>query len=415
MPSFHHRSINAKGRETSGIIEADSPRMARQLLRNQGLFPIEIKTNQEKKGRSFFSFLSTYKSSHAAQAIKSPGIKELTLFTRQFATLLAAGLPIEAAMTAVAEQTEKPSTKALILSVRSRVREGYSLANALREFPDTFSDLYCATLAAGEKSGHLDIVLARLADYTEQQYEMRQKIMHALIYPIIMICVAFGITGFLLEYVVPKMIAVYTTSGQVLPAMTKVLISVSEGVKAYGLYLLGGLFIGIMILRWQMKTRLSFRKKIHGFLLKLPLLGQAIQTVNTARFSRTFAILSSAGVPVVEAMTIASSLITNLVIQDAVTEAVRVVREGASIHLALKQTGYFSPMSIHMIASGEAGGQLENMLERAATAGENDITRLTQTLLALFEPAIILVMGGIVLFIVLAVLLPIFQLDQMAG
>ncbi len=268
MPAFQHRSMNSKGKEEQGLIEADSPRAARQLLRDQGLFPVEIKTATDKNTSSFFSFLSTRKPSSSVRSVKSPGIKELTLFTRQFATLLAAGLPIEAAITAVAEQTEKPATKALILSVRSRIREGHTLAAALRDYPAAFSELYCATIAAGEKSGHLDIVLARLADYTEQQYEMRQKIMHALIYPIIMIIVAVGITGFLLEYVVPKMIAVYTNTGQALPVMTRVLIHISAGVETFGIYILGILLIGIVVFRWMMKHRPTFRERIHRLLLK---------------------------------------------------------------------------------------------------------------------------------------------------
>lgn len=408
MAAFHYTAINATGNKQKGIIEAESAKHARQLLREKNLMPLEITAAHEKNIKTSSRFFKLSRK-------ESVTAKELALITRQIATLLSAGLPLEEVLAAVAEQTEKPRSKGLILSVRSKVLEGHALASALRDFPHAFSNLYCSTVAAGEKSGHLDIVLQRLADYTEQQYEMRQKVMHALIYPVIMIFVAIGIVGFLLEYVVPKMIAVYSNIGQQLPGMTQVLIAISTGVENFGLYILLALIALVILFRYQMKKSVSFREKIHGLVLRIPIIGNAIKVTNTARFSRTFAILSSAGVPVLEAMTISSALITNLPIRHAVEEAVKRVREGANIHLALKQTTYFPPMSIHLIASGESSGQLENMLERAANNQDGDIARLIETSLALFEPAIILLMGAIVLFIVLAVLLPIFQLDQFNG
>lgn len=408
MAAFHYTAINAAGSKQKGIIEADSAKHARQLLREKGLMPLDISTANEKGTKTSSGFLKVPRNQSATT-------KELALITRQIATLLSAGLPLEEVLSAVAEQTEKSATKGLMLSVRSKVLEGHALASALRDFPHAFSNLYCSTVAAGEKSGHLDIVLQRLADYTEQQYEMRQKVLHALIYPVIMLFVAIGIVGFLLEFVVPKMVAVYSNIGQQLPGMTQVLISISAGIQRFGLYVVLALIIFIILFRYQIKKSLPFREKMHGLALRLPVIGSAIKVVNTARFSRTFAILSSAGVSVLEAMTISSALITNLPIRNAVQEAVKRVREGANINLALKQTTYFPPMSIHLIASGESSGQLENMLERAANNQDNDIARLIETSLALFEPAIILLMGAIVLFIVLAVLLPIFQLDQFNG
>src|SRR6185312_8081728 len=224
MPAFHYTAINAAGVKQKGLIEADSARHARQLLRDKNLTPLAITDAHEKGKQITQSFLKISRK-------QSVTVKELSLFTRQIATLLSAGLPLEEVLAAVAEQTEKPRSKGLILSVRSKVLEGHALASALRDFPQAFSNLYCSTVSAGEKSGHLDIVLQRLADYTEQQYEMRQKIMHALIYPTIMIFVAIGIVGFLLEYVVPKMIAVYSNIGQTLPGMTQALIAISNGVK----------------------------------------------------------------------------------------------------------------------------------------------------------------------------------------
>lgn len=405
MATFQFIAINNKGVKQKGMLEAESARDARQLLRDQGLCPLEVQATAQKLKHFYNKSLSKPRISS----------KELALITRQLATLFAAGLPIEEVLAAVCEQTEHPQTKALISAVRSKVLEGHSLASSLREFPNAFSALYSATVEAGEKSGHLDIVLTRLADYTEQQFAMRQKIQHALIYPSIMMLVAVGIVGFLLEYVVPKMIAVYSNIGQTLPGMTTLLIGISEAIQQFGVYFLLGLGLAIFLLRRTLKKNLSFKNKVHRILLKLPIFGSTIQIANTARFGRTFAILSAAGVPIIEAMKISGALITNLIIRAAIEDAAKHVREGANIHLALKQTTFFPPMSIHLIASGEASGQLEAMLERAANNQEGDVTRLIETSLALFEPAIILIMGAVVLFIVLAVLLPIFQLDQLAG
>lgn len=405
MSAFQYNAIDSQGGSRKGIIEADSAKEARRLLREQGLTPIEIELAQQKM------------SNLKIKTFGKPSVstKELALMTRQLATLLAAGLPLEEVLAAVAEQTEKHRTKGLILSVRSKVLEGHSLASGFRDYPEAFSALYCSTVEAGEKSGHLDIVLQRLADYTEQQFYMRQKIQQALIYPSVMVFVALGILGFLLEYVVPKMIAVYSNIGQALPAMTEVLIAISTHLKSLGLYILIVIALVVFFFRRSMKNNIPFRTKVHRFLLRIPLIGNAIKVANTARFSRTFAILSSAGVPVLEAMSISSKLITHLPIRSSVEDAANRVREGANISSSLKQTQYFPPMSIHLIASGEASGQLENMLERAANNQDAEITRLIETTLALFEPAIILVMGAMVLFIVLAILLPIFQLDQFTG
>jgi len=406
MAVFSYTAITSKGEKQKGIIEADNEKQARVQLRTKNLIPLEMHSTQHKKQISAAGKVSRKQSMSS---------KELALMTRQLSTLLSAGLPLEEVLSAVAEQTEKPRTKGLILSVRGKVLEGHALASAMRDFPQAFSNLYCSTVAAGEKSGHLDAVLQRLADYTEQQFQMRQKIQNALIYPAVMILVSVAIVGFLLEFVVPKMVAVYSNTGQELPLLTRALIAISSGIQNFGLYALLLIVAAVFLFRRYMQKNVTFRKNVHQLLLRLPILGNAIKTANTARFSRTFAILSSAGVSILEAMSISSALITNIPIRKAVEEAANRVREGANISLALKQTTYFQPMSIHLIASGEASGQLENMLERAANNQEGDISRLIDTSLALFEPAIILIMGAIVLFIVLAVLLPIFQLNQFAG
>jgi general secretion pathway protein F len=404
MPAYHYLAMNPAGREQKGIIEAESEKHARQLLRDKTFIPLEVRAAQKKQSAQPSSFIFTRQHKLSS--------KDLALLTRQLATLLSAGLPIEEALSAIAEQAEKSRIKGLIFSVRSKVMEGHALASAMREHPEAFSALYCATIAAGEKTGHLDKVLLRLADYTEQQWQMQQKLKTALIYPCMIVLVAAGIVGFLLEYVVPKMIAVYGHLNQALPLMTEILIAVSQWMQADGVYALILFAAAFFIFRWALKRNEIFREKFHRVLLRLPLMGHAIKTADTSRFSRTLSILSAAGVSILEAMTISAKLMTSIPIQKSVETAVNHVREGTSIHLALKQTGYFSPMSIHMMSSGEASGQLENMLERVAKNQEDDITRLIEVSLALFEPAVILIMGAVVLFIVLAVLLPIFNLNE---
>lgn len=408
MSAYHYTAINPSGHEQKGVLEAESDKHARQLLRSKSLIPLQVKVVQQKKE-------AQQKSLFARMGQKRVTTADLALMTRQFATLLAAGLPIEECLQAVSEQTEKSHLKALLLSIRSKVVEGHALAAALGEHPEAFSGVFCATVAAGEKTGHLDDVLLRLADFTEQQAAMRQKLKTALIYPAMIVLVAVSIVGFLLEYVVPKMVAVYAHMNQALPMLTSVLIAISNAVKAGGFYAVLILVAGVYFWRRALKKSAALRAKWHVFILRLPLIGHAVKTADTARFARTLSILTAAGVPALDAMNVSAKLISSIPIRTAVEEAVNRVREGASIHLALKQTGYFSPMSVHMIASGEASGELEGMLGRVAQHQESEITRLIDVALALFEPAIILVMGAVVLFIVLAVLLPIFQMNQFTG
>lgn len=404
MKPFHYIAINSQGKKLKGIIEADSEKSARQLLREQKLSPLSV---SDKETSFSFSFLKWFKNK------KMLSQKNLALLTRQFATLLASGLPLEEVLATTALQMEKPIIQRLILSLRNKIAEGYSFAKALSDFPETFSSLYCATVASGEASGHLDQALHQLADYTEKQYETRQTIQHACIYPIMMIIVSISIVGFLLDYVVPKMIAIYSNLNQTLPLMTRFLIALSQGIQTFGLYIFIASIVGVFFFFQRYRTRLSFREKIDTLLLRIPLIGNFIILNNTARFARTLSILSRAGVPLLDSLKMASELVTHLPIQNALKKASDRIKEGANIYLSLKQTQFFTPISLHLIASGETSGELETMLDRAAEHQENDIARFIKTSLSLLEPIIILVMGAIVLFIVLAVLLPIFQLDQL--
>ena len=326
MPGYHFTAVNLTGQEQKGMIEAENEKHARQLLRDRSLIPIQVRSAQGKRGGNRESVFAKMLTPRKLSS------KEIAQFTRQFATLLAAGLPLEESLVAVAEQTEKSRLKGLILSVRGKVLEGHSLAAALREHPEAFSPLFTATIAAGERSGHLDKVLMRLADYTEQQWNMRQKLKTALIYPVMIVLVAIGIVGFLLAYVVPKMVAVYSHLHQTLPLMTIILISISNFLQHYGLFLLIIITAGVIAWRYALKKNESLRVKTHFFLLRLPLIGYAIRTADTARFERTLSILAAAGVPLVEAMGISAKLISNIPIRNAVDEAVHHVREGASFN-----------------------------------------------------------------------------------
>ncbi len=398
MKSFRYSAVDKSGKQVSGYIESDSIKAVRQQLRDKGLIPVDVSSLQSKK--------------QTGSRKDKLSVRDLSLLTRQLATLIAANLPIEQSLMGVSEQTEKKQAKTILLAVRSRVLEGHSLANSMKQFPYAFPDLYCATIEAGEQTGKLDIVLNRLAEYTEQQHAMKLKVQQALIYPAVMTVISISIITFLLTFVVPKIIGVFNSTGQSLPQLTQTLINISDFLKEHGLITLAVIVTAAIGFKQSLKQA-RIRKKWHQFLLKLPLIAYLIRTINTARFSHTLAILSSGGVPILKSMRVACDLITNIPINQAVSQAVRNVKEGSSLSKALKRTHFFSPMSIHLIASGENSGQLDTMLEHAAKTQDNDVSRIIETGLTLFEPFIILFMGAIVLFIVLATLLPIFSMDQL--
>jgi general secretion pathway protein F len=397
MGAYQYQALKKSGGSKKGIIEADSERHARQLLREQGLIPTQIGSIKKKITLRHHEKLSS---------------ADLSLFTRQLATLLAAGIPIEEALRGVSEQSEKQNVRRLLISVRSKVLEGYALAQALSEYSHAFPELYRATVAAGEQTGRLDLVLEKLADYTENQQKTRQKIQQALIYPSLMIIVSTAIICFLLAFVVPKIIEVFTTSGQSLPNMTYVLIQMSQFIQSYGLYLLFLIILVIFIFR---KSLINPRVQsiYHQFILKIPIANRIVRSVNAARYIHTFAILFAAGVNVLETMRVCTGLVTNVVMRGAFDHATVRVREGTAISLALKDTQFLSPMSMHLITSGEQSGQLSAMMERAAIQIDEEVQRTVDTALTLLEPLVILFMGAVVLFIVLATLLPIFSMEQL--
>ena len=339
---------------------------------------------------------------------------DLALLTRQISTLLGAGMPLEETLQSVARQSEKTKVKRVLLSVRAKVREGHSLSAGLSEFPGVFPELYRKTVEAGEESGHLDNVLNRLADYTESRQEMQQKTTMALFYPALLVFISVAIVITLLTFVVPQIVKVFENMSQELPQSTQILIAMSDFLKNNGLLLLvlltGGGFLVRMIL-----GKPGPKMAWHAFLLRIPFSGRLIRGSNSARFARTLSILTSSNVQILEALRISSQVVSNLPMREAIENITTRVREGASIHDSMEQSGYFPPMMISLISSGEASGNLENMLERAAIIQEREIESVLATTLGLLGPIMILVMGGIVLFIVLATLLPVFDLNQLVG
>jgi general secretion pathway protein F len=402
MGAFEYTALDTGGREQKGVIEGDTPKQVRQLLRERSLLPVsvtEVAQREAKRQRTF-------------SLARGVSAADLALITRQLATLVRAGLPLEEALLAVSQQTEKPRVQSIVLGVRSKVMEGHTLADGLADFPRVFPEIYRSTVSAGEQSGHLDGVLERLADYTEGREVMRQKIIGALLYPVVLSIICFSIVVGMLVFVVPKVIEVFESSKGKLPFATRALINTSDFLRDWGIWLLIAIGVGIFLFtRWLRSP--EARRRFHRFLLTLPLYGRVSRGFNTARFTRTFSILAGSAVPVLEAMRISGEVVTNLPMRDAVADAAARVREGAPIGRSLGVSKLFPPMTIHLISSGESSGELDSMLERAAISQERELDGLLAALVGLLGPLMIIVMGLFVLGIVFAMLLPIFEMNSL--
>lgn len=404
MAAFSYAALDTAGKEQRGVLEADSSRQVRQLLRDRGLAPlrIELAVKVQGTGRA----LQIRRGSHSFSTA------QLALVTRQLATLLQAGLPLEEALNAVSRQSEKPKLTRVMLSVRSRVMEGHTLADSMAEFPAAFPSLYRATVAAGEHSGHLDLVLARLADYSENAQASQQKVTLALLYPSLLLLVAVLIVTGLMLFVVPEVVGVIADQGQQLPMLTSALIGISDFIGSWGWLLLIGIAAAVVAVRLALRKE-AVRLQWHYQLLRLPLLRRLSRGSNAARFASTLSILVNSGVPLVEALRIGAAVLSNSYLQNAVQTAMQQVREGSSLHRALDQCGHFPPMMIQMIASGEMSGELGAMLERVAQSQQREFDGIVATLLGIVEPLMLLLMGGAVLLIVIAILQPIFTLNTL--
>lgn len=403
MPAYEYVALDNAGRTRKGVEEGDSSRQVRSRLRDKGLMPMSVSQVAERK--------SVMRMPVLQQRIKP---LELALATRQMATLARAGMPIEEVLGTVARQSETQKVKSTLSAVRTRVMEGLPLAHALGEFPSVFPAIYRATLAAGEQAGRLDLVLERLADNVEAQNAMRQKIQLAMFYPAILTVIALLVTVALLTYVVPEVVQVFAGMNQQLPWLTRALIATSDALRTWGLLMLAVLIGGVFAFK-QMLKRPGFRYAWDAWLLRVPLLGRLIRGLNTARFARTLNILAGSGVPLLDALNMSASVMTNVPMRDAVTDAAKRVREGSGVGHALERSGFFPPMTLSLIKSGESSGTLDQMLERAAETQERELEARIAIVMGVFEPLLILAMGGVVLIIVLAILLPIFELNQLVN
>ncbi|WP_273858133.1 type II secretion system inner membrane protein GspF [Photobacterium sp. GSS17] len=405
MAAFEYKALDARGRQKKGVLEGDTARQVRQQLREQGLIPLEVAQSHEREKK---------KASGGFHLRRGISTTELSLITRQLATLVQAAMPLEECLKAVAEQSEKPRLKNMLLAVRSRVVEGYTLSDSMAEYPHIFDQLFRAMVAAGEKSGHLDTVLNRLADYTENRQHMRSKLQQAMIYPTMLTLVAVAVVSFLLATVVPKIVDQFVQMGQELPTVTEVLLAASDFVQNWGLAVVIGLVSLFALLKAALR-RPDFRLKWDRWVMHLPVIGKVARGLNTSRFARTLSICTSSAIPLLEGMKVASDVMTNTWVNQQVREAADKVREGSSLRVSLEQTRLFPPMMLHMIASGERSGELEQMLTRAADNQDRDFESLVNMALGIFEPLLIVAMAGIVMFIVIATLMPIIALNNMVG
>ncbi|MDP0563047.1 MAG: type II secretion system inner membrane protein GspF [Candidatus Endonucleobacter sp. (ex Gigantidas childressi)] len=403
MAAFEYIALDQQSKQHKGSLEADSSRQVRQLLRDKSLTPLSVNVVKEQKKEDGLGLFR-----------RGVSAVELATLTRQLATLIQAAMPIEEALQGVAAHQEKSRLKNMLIAIRSKVVEGCTLARSLDAFPQAFPQMYRATVAAGEHAGYLDKVLNRLADYTESRMQSMQKVQQALLYPVILMLASLGIVSFLLGYVVPDIVKVFVDTGQDLPLITVILISISEGFQSWWPVIMVGIIAAVITVKYLLRKP-EVRLIWDGYLLKLPLIGRFSRTLNAARFASTLSILTRSGVSLVEALTIAGQVVSNEAIKLAITNVAKRVSEGTSLNRSLSETGHFPPMMLHMIASGESSGELDEMLDKTAVNQQQELDGRLALLMGLFEPLMLVVMGGVVMVIVLAILLPILNMNQLLG
>jgi general secretion pathway protein F len=404
MPAFRYEAVDAGGVTRKGVLNADSPRAARSDLRLQGLTPLNVEAIAAQVDES-----GVARSRGFGERLSQV---ELALFTRQLASLLEAGLPLEQAFTALLEQAERAYVRDLIASIRSEVMGGAPFSAALSRHPRDFAEIYRALVASGEQIGQLARVLARLADYIERRNALVQRVRLAFTYPAIVTVVAFAIVIFLLTYVVPQIVSVFANTKQKLPVLTTMMLAVSDFTRAYGIYV--ALILIALWFAWRRALRNpALKLRWHAWLLDAPVYGRFERSLNTARFASTLAITTGSGVPILRALDTSRDTLSNVAMKSLVEDATASVREGASLARALSAQKYFPPMLVHMIRAGEITGELPAMLERAADSQQADLERRALTIAGLLEPVLILAMGLVVLLIVLAVLMPIIEINQL--
>ena len=408
MAAYKYRALDSDGKLIKGVLEGDSERQIRAQLRSKSLRPIEVTSAGRRVANGTRADPGAKRGWFAPRLSAS----ELALVTRQLSTLVASALPLDECLQAAAEQTRRASTKALLLQVRSKVAEGHTLAHAMGQFPQTFGDMYRAMVTAGEQAGQLGPVLEQLADYTENRQHTAQKLQMALIYPFVLIGVAIAVVTALMVFVVPEMVGIFAQTKTELPPLTVALIATSDFLTNYGVLLMVGLGVLVVVIQRLLKNPL-YKKVSDATLLRVPGIRRVLIGMDTSRFSSTLSILMASGVPLLDALKIAGAVMNNLVLRASSQEVASKVQEGSSLNRALSQEDYFPPMMVHMVASGETSGELESMLERSASNQERELEATLGTVMALFEPIMVVFMGGLVLTIVMAILLPIFDLNTM--
>jgi general secretion pathway protein F len=403
MGAFQFQALDATGKTQSGVLQADTARAARTVLRERGLTPLAV---------------DAVTQAGPTQTVAAPWRRarlsgaQLAVLSRQLATLVRAGLPMDEALAALSEENQEPRTRAIVAQLRARVLEGQSLAQALGEFPESFPEAFRASVAAGESAGKLDLALARVAEYSESREALGRQIWLALAYPILLLIISTAVVVGLLVYVVPQVVSVFDHLGQKLPWATRALIAIAHAVRANGLWALVALIVLALATRVALRGDAA-RLRWDAFWLRVPVVGRLIRATNTARAARTLATLTASGVPVLEAMQLAAATVRSAPMQAALKRAAVRVREGGAFAKALADSGQFPPVAVRLIASGEKSGRLDAMLDEAARHQQNEVETTLGTLTALLGPSVILLVGGLVLFIVLAILLPIFELNQL--
>ena len=411
MPVYAYKGLNDSGRNVSGIVDAETPKAARQKLRGQGIFPTGI---VEEKHSEKGAISTATQSTDIRAYFDRITPQDLALLTRQLATLVGAGLPLTDCLSALIEQVENARQKRILSQIREHVVEGGNLADAMKQHPQVFSDLYVSMVRAGEASGALDIVLIRLADYTERAADLRTKVRSATTYPIVMGTISFAILLFLLSYVVPSITKIFEDTQQELPGITLVLLAISEFTAQYWwviVLVIMAMYLGLRAWVSTPKGRLSF----DTFTLKIPYFGKVLRKVALARFARTLSTLLNGGLPLLQSLDIVKHVVNNSLIQNAIEAGRDSIREGHSVAEPLRKSGQFPPLLVHMIAVGERSGELESMLGRAADAYDNEVEASVNSLSSVLAPVLVVFMGGIVAFMVIAILLPIFELNQIVG
>ncbi len=414
MPVYAYKGLNEKGRNVGGIVDADSPKTARVKLRRSGIYPTELSETREQPGGGATAggFRIGGVSLDVSSWFERITPQDLALMTRQLATLVGAGLPLVECLGALTEQVDSARQKKVLSQVREMVVEGGTLADAMKQHPSVFNDLYVNMVRAGEASGALDIVLVRLAEYTERAAALRQKVRSAMTYPAFMGLASMGILFFLLSYVVPKVTRIFEERDAQLPTMTVILLAISGFLSTYWWVIVGLLVIAVIAVRVSTRTPAG-KLRFDRVVLRIPYVGKVLKKVALARFSRTLSTLLLGGIPLLQSLDIVKHVVSNLVLSNAIEEGRNSIREGHSVAEPLRRSGLFPPLLVHMIAVGEKSGELEQMLSRAADAYDSEVEASVSALSSIMEPVLVIFMGAVVLFIVMAILLPIFDLNQL--